>query len=374
MDTEAAARLRARCGEGIDWGYLLSMAARHGVTPLVYCHLQDLCPEVVPTSWLTLLRERFHRNAQRNLWLASELVQILAAFEANRVPAIAYKGPVLAAAIYGNLALREFCDLDVLIPHGHLPEAREILSALGYWSPFDRAAAGRAAVGSPGQYQFSSADGEKLLELHTEITLRYFPKAIDLERIAARAQPVSIGGRTVRTASPEDLLLLLCVHGAKDFWIQLKWICDVGEILRCSADLNWSAVWHEAQRLGCRRMVLLGLRLAHELLATPLPRDIKCLVEADSAVGLLVWQVGQQLFQEAGSSPGLAERFAFRLRMRGNLMQGLRYCWRLGTSPTEEDWLSASLPGPLAPLCAALRPLRLLQKYGLGSAPRTSAN
>jgi hypothetical protein len=46
------------------------------------------------------------------------------------------------------------------------------------------------------------------------------------------------------------------------------------------------------------------------------------------------------------------------------MLAGWRYSLRLATVPAEEDWEMVQLPGPLAPLYLALRPLRLLHKYG----------
>jgi hypothetical protein len=62
----------------------------------------------------------------------------------------------------------------------------------------------------------------------------------------------------------------------------------------------------------------------------------------------------------------LFERALFRLRMRGSYRNGIGYVLRLATAPTEEDWSQVQLKGPLSPLYAALRPFRLLRKYGLG--------
>ena len=43
---------------------------------------------------------------------------------------------------------------------------------------------------------------------------------------------------------------------------------------------------------------------------------------------------------------------------------GWRYVVRLAVIPAEEDWAMMRLPRALAPLYIALRPLRLLRKYG----------
>jgi hypothetical protein len=52
----------------------------------------------------------------------------------------------------------------------------------------------------------------------------------------------------------EDLLLILCAHGAKHLWMALGWICDVAELLRVHRDMNWPDILEEARsRLSARR-------------------------------------------------------------------------------------------------------------------------
>jgi len=45
-------------------------------------------------------------------------------------------------------------------------------------------------------------------------------------------------------------------------------------------------------------------------------------------------------------------------------LAGWRYTIRLAAAPVEEDWEMIRLPSPLTPVYLALRPLRLLRKYG----------
>jgi hypothetical protein len=81
----------------------------------LYQSLNTTCPEAVPKANLAQLRNYFHANAQRNLFLTQELLKLLTLFKTNGISAIPYKGPVLAVAVYGNLALRQFGDLDILV-------------------------------------------------------------------------------------------------------------------------------------------------------------------------------------------------------------------------------------------------------------------
>jgi len=59
-------------------------------------------------------------------------------------------------------------------------------------------------------------------------------------------------------------------------------------------------------------------------------------------------------------------RALFRFRSSDSPWQGVRRLLRLGMSPTESDRERIVLPGFLSPLYAFVRPVRLLEKYGLG--------
>ena len=69
MDAETAGRIRELLEHAIDWAYLLRTARLHGMMPLQYRHLNATCPEAVPGPILEELREHFHSNARRNLYL-----------------------------------------------------------------------------------------------------------------------------------------------------------------------------------------------------------------------------------------------------------------------------------------------------------------
>ena len=71
-----------------------------------------------------------------------------------------------------------------------------------------------------------------------------------------------------------------------------------------------------------------------------------------------------RLFHDSANSFGAAGRFRFRRRMLEGIFDGWRYSVRLTISPAEEDGETVRLPRPLAPLYVALRPFRLLRKYG----------
>ena len=62
------------------------------------------------------LRDRSESNAALNVLLTAEMVRLLELFEGNQIPAVPYKGPAIGVGVYRNLALRQFADLDILVP------------------------------------------------------------------------------------------------------------------------------------------------------------------------------------------------------------------------------------------------------------------
>ena len=86
----------------------------------------------MPKPILEELREHFYANAGRNLFLAKELIKLLHLLESHEIPAIAYKGPMLAVSVYGNLAFRQFGDLDILVQERDYETARHLLMSQGF--------------------------------------------------------------------------------------------------------------------------------------------------------------------------------------------------------------------------------------------------
>src|SRR2546422_9313649 len=132
LDADAIARVRHLVEEGVNWAALCSAATRHNVMPLVCSHLGDSCSDLLPSGQLEYVGEVVRRNARRNLYMLRALLEILDLFEQHGIRAIPFKGPLLAAQAYGDVALRSFLDLDILIQPNELGHARSLLLSRGY--------------------------------------------------------------------------------------------------------------------------------------------------------------------------------------------------------------------------------------------------
>lgn len=366
MDAGRASRIRVLVREGVEWAYLLRTALPHGMMPLLYWHLQAVCPETVPKVVLAHLRDYFHRTVQTNLLLTGELLHILELLEGHGIPAIPYKGPALAASVYGSLCLRQFRDLDVLVPAEDVPKAGDLLLQRGYRAPVHLGGPRETAViSSQCEMLFEGAGGTLLVELHWGITPRYFSFPLDSERLWGRLRTECLAGRAVPGLHPEDLLLILCVHGCKHLWERLEWICDLAELLRAHPTVNWEHISETAAGLGGERMLSLGLLLASDLLGAVVPEDVLRRAQADDAARSLAARVHRRLFRAGDQPPGVVERCLFHVAARERLRDRGRYCVRIAMTPTPGDWALVALPPRLRVVYRLLRPFRLLRKYGV---------
>jgi hypothetical protein len=361
-DGETAARVRALVEAGVDWPAVIRRASPHGMLPLLARHALALPRGTLPEPVRADLRERFERNAHDNLGRARELVRLMRALDAARIPALAFKGATLALAAYGSLALRRFVDLDVLVARRDLAAATRVLAATGY------APAGGSGLTAVQQavflrfihaLPFGRADGRVKVDLHWEVQIRMLAVAFDTARLLERAVPVPMAGGTVATLSPEDLLLVLCAHGAKHRWERLAWICDVAEVVNRHPALDWPRVLAEAAALGIRRMLHLGLFLAGELLAAAVPPPLARHAAADGAVRRLAARVYEGLDREPAGHPGDLDGLAFVAAARERLRDRGRLLLRAVTTPTGSEVAAVALPASLAFLYYPLRPVRL---------------
>ncbi len=362
-----AEQIRKLASLPLDWDFLFAEATRNSLRPFIARHLSACAAEIVPPQQLKRLSDAVRANTARCLILTAELIQVMDRFREAGISAVPYKGPVAAVQAHEDITLREFEDLDIIVRQQDMPRVNEVVTSLGYRPTFPwilSPNAGSSLV--PGEYRYLDHSRRMVVEVHTERTLRHFPIPPNLDDLSRQLVPVFLCGHEIRTFSSEDALVLLCIHGSKDFWERISWIADVAELIRACPKLDWNAVSHRADCWKARRILHLGLALASEMLDARLPDEIGARVKQDRAARALASEVAQSLLGRDRSAFGSAGRFSFRRRMVDGALAGWRYSIRLAVAPAEDDWQMVRLPRLLAPLYVALRPLRLLRKYGWG--------
>ena len=350
---------------GVDWPRLLLLAEEHRVLGQLAACLKNDTTFVVPPEIKQTVLERRRSENFLTLRLTAELFRLLEIFGKQGISALAIKGPVLAAQAYADPSVRTYGDLDLLVRQRDIRRATELMIASGYQPAVSLSAIDAGKI--PGQYLFSKSDSKLLVELHNDLTLRYFPRRLPIEEIFARQTRVCLDDHEVPAPCVEDELVLICVHGAKHFWERLSWIADVAGLVSRQTNIDWKRAASTAKAVQAEHLLHTGLRLAVDVLHAELPETISSCVQRDAAAGKLAARALRWLPAAGYTPPGLFGRAAFRLRMRGGLFAAPAYLLRLSLSPTEEDWQTVEQLSHGRFIHAVRRPFRLARKYNRGS-------
>src|SRR5205807_6593966 len=148
------------------------------------------------------------------------------------IPFLTFKGPVAAAALYGDVGLRSFLDLDILVPPAHALRTADLFRRLGYTPLFElRTDWQRYYFRTRGEMMYSTAKPSCTIDLHWHLLPPGYRFTSAPEDLWRRCGQVRIGGALLPTLSAENTLMFFALHAAKHDWRLLRWICDLAQVL-----------------------------------------------------------------------------------------------------------------------------------------------
>ena len=308
---------------GSDWTAVLHQAGANGVTPLLYHRLKTAVPApYLPSPALEQLRDACVLSAAKSLQIGRELAQILEAFERHQVPVVVLKGAHLAPTVYGSLALRTMCDLDLLVRRPDLPRATEILAGLGYADQYF----GVEEVDYTRHHHLRpmAKPGGIRVELHWTIVQPTAPFDLDVDGLWQRARHAEVAGVDVLVLSPADLVLHLCLHASfgHKFRLGLRPCWDLLEVVgHYGRTLDWNEVVGRSRLWRVEKYVYVTLRLVRELLAADIPPSaIAALEPRDFPPEIVGWARACIFAPDLGAavSPSMARLWTAR-RLKAKL-------------------------------------------------------
>lgn len=344
-----------------DAELLLAAALKHGLLPLCLPRLQQLAAlSLVQQEQIASFQQHHAVRAMRLTWELSDIIHELAA---QGITAIAYKGPLLAQMLYGDITLRQFTDLDLMVAPADVRRAVEILAARGYRRLLNvRPQHEPRFLRQDCEYSLVHDDSSRCVDLHWAFTPRFFVARPDMNIIRQRVRPFALEGQEVFTFGAEDTLLMLALNASKDFWGRLIAWHDIATLLRLTPQFDWTRLWRESTDWRCQRILGLSLWLAHKFLAAPLPEEVEQRLTQDAALPRLARLVQRRI---STREPGMRtiREFLLPAQVLPDWPSQVQYYARLGLQPSLEDWEFVTLPERWESLYYLTRPMRLLKKY-----------
>ncbi len=260
--------------QGINWAEFIQLAHYHQVLPLVYHNLQKHAANNIPPLPLSRLKAKSTKQKIHALKLTAELVYLVKLLAEQGIQVISLKGPLLAQHWYGDISLRHFIDIDLLVAGQDIQKIHALLIQEGYHTAHPEI--------------FSSAlHWQVFKNSKHHVPYHHYPKSIELElhfrlfknahvfpnhelNAWHRTQTLDYAGVTFNLLEPIDNVLFLLIHGAIHQWQYLKWLVDIAE-WSGSPYCDWEKLYQRAQELGLERPVLQGMLLLNHLFQIPLP-------------------------------------------------------------------------------------------------------
>lgn len=340
-----------------DWPGTLNAAGYHGLIGPIYSatskspNIPEHISEDIQSAFLTQAAHNFQR--------IEALQSILYTFHESGIQVAVWKGPAVALLAYGHVALREFADLDLLVQHADLSDARAILSNLGY----KELIAEETEFSALKDLQFTRESDKSLVELHWALNPpnRRFP--LEATGVWDRLQVLQFNNQSIYTLGLEDTLLYLCIHGNVHGWTSLKWIFDIASLLNSHApNIDWGTVARRCKELGCQRTLSIGVRLASAIFLVTTPAELNAQLSKDAVVQRLVETVTKALLENSRLSR--REIVSGQIQAHDRLWDRLSVAVSVTVLDLPRLLPKAARPISASPLRFLSRPLRLLRLYG----------
>lgn len=325
----AAKRQLAAQLTDLQWDELAARSAREHLSPLLYHALCRIAVDIpIPPAIVENLARAYLHTGADNAIFYHFLAEVLASLQAHSIPVIALKGAHLAELIYGNIALRPMCDIDLMVRKEDLPLVARKLLEMGYTA--------QSYVGSEldcSIHQHLPAFSKKrapTIEIHWTISSPNHPFAVDVSGLWDRAQAITLAGVEIQGLSPPDLLLHSCIHAAYQHKFEMALIsfADIAEILRhYEQEMAWERFLLLAELWKAGKCTYVMLTFAKELFAAKVPEDVLHALEPHDIDKDIKPRFRAKILAGESTAPRLTQRLAQTQRaggLRGKLAVVMR--------------------------------------------------
>lgn len=271
---------------GIDWSRVAKAVERHRVAGFVLdglaAHAADAPPEV-----LSSIKVRAAADGMMNLGIIGEAVRLVRILREADIRALVLKGPGLTQLAYGDLAIRQTNDLDLLVPVEAILPAGELCESAGYVrvEPPPEADEAQLAQWLRWRKDFIYRHSARSLTLELHFRPTHSPRLSQSLDLWRDQQEVALRpGVSLPAPGVDALYPYLCLHGALCAWFRLKWLADIAALTADCNESQLKALHDAAVSRGVGRASAQALLLVETVFARPLPLALKQSLLADRRV------------------------------------------------------------------------------------------
>jgi len=293
---------------------------------------------------------------KENMLMSAELIKVMKLLEENGIEALAFKGPTLAQMAYGDIALRQYADLDILVHKDDIYKIYDLLK-----NDYTREL---KCTPSQEKTWFKYAHDLGLTSkngIHIEFHWRMLDTdhPINLKEIDffQKKQFTYINKQQIPIISNEEFLVYLCVHGSKHMFERVEWVVDIDKFIRTQY-IDWNKIDNLIQNTNYKNFVFLGLFLTQKLFNTPVSPKIQSKTDT---IGIVSHYI-QTIWHEHIETPN-STNIQYTLKLFIFVKDKIKFIYKMYFKPTFTEYWYISLPDYLYFLYYPLRQYLLIKKY-----------
>ncbi len=344
-----------------DWSLIIDLANKHKVLPRVWENLNAQFFELIPENISALQKAAGRSHFLTCALMVKHLLEVLVLFEQKSIFSIPYKGPVAALYLYGDISLRSYGDLDLLISRDDFPRVFQVMLENGYAPEIDIPSKQLVLYSSvEDNLSFRSPRG-LLFEIHWELSGRYLRKPMDMDFVCRDLGSVKLANREVPIFSDENQFIYFCLHGTKHCWEQLDLVSCVAELLGKAKNIDWRYVFGTATEYRCKRMLFVGILLAEKLFSTAVPYGVRRGIILDESSVALSEEIYNKVYAASAENSKVTDpRFSLlRMNIRDSRIDLVLYILRLVFIPSKAEWQAVLFPSVIRWMYYIIRPFRV---------------
>jgi hypothetical protein len=356
----AFAGTMARYPDGIRPKVFLEIVQHHKLVPHLYPILKSHC-ENVPSVVLSQFQQLVKRHNLHILKLSGELARLSRLFAANDIPWLSIKGPALSVQLYGDIAMRQSGDLDILVDEGNLERVKHLLKDAGYHSLYKDRIFNRKQRTYYQKYvtdqSWRNSERNIHIELHWRLTQsdRVAPNNADWFQ---HKTDVTIGNSAIPTLDRLMHTLYLCRHGSLHLWFRLFWLWDVAYIFQQITEDESRALRKLVQQYRLEKILDQSIYFSQQIFRISLPHTFPQNVCLNKIIDPVLCHILENKSDQRISS--MWHEYIYRMR----LQSGIRYWWAVSALMVNNprDWETICLPESLFFLYYIIKPAALVKR------------
>ena len=340
-----------------NWKEFINLAFSHGVFPLVY-HTLKTHDNRIPNNILKSMKTYNRSIAQQNMLMSAELIKVMKLLKENNIEAIAFKGPTLAQMAYGDIALRQYADLDILIQKDDVYKVYELFKN-NYTRSLQRSE-NQEDIWFKYAHDLGLTGANGIhIEFHWRMLDSDHPINLNDIDFYSSIQTTTFKQNSMKIISNEEFLIYLCVHGSKHMFERIEWVADIDRFIRIQ-NIDWDKFTNLLQNKNYQKFVYLGLTLAHKLFSTPLINAHIYSTKDINTVNQHIFNLWNQRLSFNNKN-----NMKYMLKLFNSNFDKVAYMHKIYLKPTFTEYWYINLPKSLYFLYYPIRQYLLLKKYFL---------